>query len=315
MPGTITITGASGFIGSRVVRHALDSLPRQRLRLLTHRTPPAPTAGAGVETLPGDLTDPASLRGLCGGSDTLIHCASQIGGPDELCNAVNALGTEALLAEARRAGVRRIVYVSTASVYGPGPFRGARPEDLPLAPRSATSRSRAAAERAVLDAGGTVVRPHIVYGTGDRWVIPRLVGLMRALEAGIEGWPARLSLVEVDDLARAVVAAAVAPAERLAAGVHHANHPSPVPVSVLLRTVADALDLPWPAEGVNMERTRERLADQGRSSHDLDMVAMDHFFDSADLWSALSLPPGPGFPERFAAHAGWYERSLRPPRG
>ncbi len=310
MPGTITITGASGFIGSRVALHAARSLPGHRLRLVAHRKPLGPPASAMVETLPGDLADPGSLRGLCSDSDVLIHCASQIGGPPELCEAVNAHGTEALMAEARRAGVARIVYLSTAAVYGRGPFRGARPQDLPTAPLSATSRSRLVAEQAVLDAGGIVLRPHVVYGTGDRWVAPGLVKLMRALDATVDGWPALLSLVEVDDLARALVGAAVAPGHALSARVYHANHPRPVAVPVLLRTLAEVCGLAWPAEDIGYDQACERLRAQGRSSHDLDMLVTDHSFDSAPLWADLACDPGPGFADRFRPHAPWYERSL-----
>ncbi len=310
MPGTVTITGASGFIGSRVALHAIRSLSRRHIRLVAHRRPVAPPPTPRVETLPGDLTDPASLRGLCAGSDTLIHCASQIGGPEELNQAVNAHGTEALVAEARRSGVRRIVYLSTAAVYGPGPFLGARPEQLPLAPRSATSRSRAAAERAVLDAGGIVLRPHLVYGTGDRWVAPGLVSLLRTLDASVEHWPALLSLVEVDDLARALVAAAVTPDDRLTSRVYHANHPRPVAVSALLGALADVSGLRPPTEDLTHGQARERLRSRGRSAHDLDMVAADHCFDSTPLWTDLSHSPGPGFPDRFHHHVPWYERSL-----
>ncbi len=306
MPGIVTITGAGGFVGGRVAAHAVRALPGRQVRLVTHNRPSAATGAPEVETLPGDLTDPGSLRGLCADSDTLIHCASRIAGPEELCRAVNAHGTEALLAEARRSGVRRIVYLSTAAVYGPGPFHGARPADLPLAPASATSRSRAAAEQAVLDAGGIVLRPHLVYGTGDRWVGPGLLRLARALDADVDGWPALLSAVDVDDLARALLATALAPADRLASSVYHANHPRPVPAAELVGALAGAAGLRPPRDKLTAAQARARLAEQGLGTHDLDLVAADHVFDSAPLWSDLGQDPGPGFTDRFPYHAAWY---------
>ncbi len=127
----------------------------------------------GAEFVRGDLSDPPSLRGVCADTDVLVHCATRIGGDAETVEAVNDLGTRALVEEAVRSGVGRIVYVSTAAVYGRGPFRGVRPGQVPIAPASATSRTRAAAERHVLDAGGLVLRPHLVHGEGDRWVDPR----------------------------------------------------------------------------------------------------------------------------------------------
>lgn len=308
--GVVTVTGASGFIGSRVVRHARRALPGHRLRLMVHRRPlaPEPPGHPRAETVSGDLADPASLRGLCTGSDVLVHCASQIDGTDEQCRAVNDLGTAALVAEARRAGVRRIVLLSTTAVHGRGPFRDARSEDLPIAPRSAASRTRAAAERTVLDAGGVVLRPHLVYGTGDRWVGPALIRLMRTLDADVEGWPAQLSLVGVDDLARALVAAAVAPESRLTSRVYHANHPEPVPVSRLMAVFADLAGLPRPAATLTRAEAAERLGHLGGCARHLDMITVDHHFAGRALWTDLALDPGPGFPDGLRAHAQWYGR-------
>ncbi|PWI45992.1 NAD-dependent epimerase/dehydratase family protein [Streptomyces sp. ICBB 8177] len=315
----ITVTGAGGFIGGHVARLAVAGGPR-RLRLLAHRAPVAahPTGADTPDPSPrdhtvvrGDLTDPASLRGLCDGTDVLIHCASLIGGGAEESEAVNTEGTRALLAEAARAGVGRVVYLSTASVHGRGPFQAARPGDLPYAPDSVTSRTRAEAERAVLDAGGIVLRPHLVYGTGDRWVGPGLATLSRALGATVDGWRARLSLVEAGDLARALLAVATAPAERLTSRVYYANHPEPVTVEALLREVTAVTGQEWPATDLPYARALERLQERGGGAHHLDMVAVDHWFDSEPLWRDTGCAPGPGFPQAFAPHAQWYARALR----
>src|SRR5690606_41230280 len=134
-----------------------------------------------------DLADAAAPDGGGAGVGVRAHGAPRVGGGPETVTAVNDLGTRARVAEAVRSGVRRIVYVSPAAVHGRGPFRGVRPGEAPIAPASATSRSRAAAERYVLDAGGVVLRPHLVYGRGDHWVVPGLVGLLRELSATLTG--------------------------------------------------------------------------------------------------------------------------------
>lgn len=307
----LLITGAGGFVGSRVVRCA-GRLPdgRPPLRVLAHRRT-VPEALGAVEVVAGDLGDPASLRGLCAGVGTVVHCASLVGGTEEECEAVNVRGTEALVEEARRAKVARIVYLSTASVYGRGTFREARPQDLVRDPGSPTSRTRAAAEDLVLAAGGTVLRPHIVYGTGDRWVGPGLLALARAIGGGLRGRPALVSAVDVDDLARLVLGAALAPADRMTASVYHANHPRPTTADVLLRGFAGVAGLPFAEGASTYEQAAERLRALGRPTNPLDMMATDHWFASDRIWSDLGLAPGVAFEEGLARHAGWYRSTMR----
>ncbi|WP_336113236.1 NAD-dependent epimerase/dehydratase family protein [Streptomyces sp. PTD9-10] len=304
---TVLITGAAGFVGGHVVQEAA----RQgvALTLLSHSRPVL-AAGTGHRIVPADLTDPGSLRGVCEGVDVVLHCASYIGAAPDSNESVNARGTRNLVAEARRSGVSRIVYVSTASVYGRGTFRDAAPGQLVRNPGSPTSMSRAVAEDAVLEAGGTVLRPHLVHGPGDMWVVPALAGLLRALPGSVEGWTSQISLVSARDLARLVVGAGLAPAADLKSLTYHATHPVPVRAATLLRAVAACASLPWPRQDLSVSRARTHLAADTRTSNALDMLRTDHWFDGAPLWHELRLTPGPDFETDFAESAGWYRRSL-----
>ncbi|WP_432073746.1 NAD-dependent epimerase/dehydratase family protein [Streptomyces wuyuanensis] len=312
MSPRILVTGAGGFIGRSVVaalRQAQDVTP-SRIRLLLRNPgnlPPGggPDAGAPApDVVRADLVDPASLRGVCDGVDVVLHCASHIGDDEHLTEAVNGHGTRALVAEAARAAAGRVVYVSTAAVYGRGPFTGALPGELPLAPASPTSRSRAAAERHVLDADGVVLRPHLVLGAGDRWVVPGMAGLLGLLSAGLKGCTARHSVVDVRALGRAVVAAGMS--DRDLAGVHHVNHPDPVDCSELLDTVADRLGLRLPGAPVDIDEARSRLAGRPRALHHLGMLAVDHWFADDGFWCGVGADPGAGFARSIAEHAPWY---------
>jgi nucleoside-diphosphate-sugar epimerase len=82
----------------------------------------------------------------CQGIDTLLHTASYVGTDLEQATAANDHGTTALLREATRAGVRHIIYISTAAVYGHGPHHNVEPEHLTPAPLSPASQTRLAAE-------------------------------------------------------------------------------------------------------------------------------------------------------------------------
>lgn len=307
MPQNILISGASGFIGGHVVR-AAHSQTDARLRLMRHRADFEAPSDDRIHTVSGDVRDPGSLRELCDGVDAVIHCASAVGGDAQTLHAVNDQGTHALVDAALQQGVRRVVYVSTASVYGRGPFREAEALALPVRPGSPTSQTRATAERHVLRAGGTVLRPHLVYGTGDRWMIPGLAGLLRYLRAGVN-CPSVHSAVDAEVLASAAVAAALT--DRDVAGVHHANHPVPIQASALMHLVREHLDLPA-AGTLDPEQARARAADAPQALHHLDMLLVDHWFASADIWRLLDCDPGPSPTEGLPAHLPWYRELLRP---
>ncbi|WP_318206219.1 NAD-dependent epimerase/dehydratase family protein [Streptomyces sp. SJL17-1] len=315
----LLITGATGFIGGRVAAAAASAEEPAGVRLLARRPPtdpggaadPGGSAGPGTETVLGDLRDPDSLRRACEGIDVLIHCASAIGGDAELARAVNDEGTRALVDAAVAAGVTRIVSLSTASVHGRGPFRAAAPGTLPLAPGSATSRTRAAGERYVLDAGGTVLRPHLVYGTGDRQLIPGVVRLLAALPAPLDGGASLHSLIDVDSLAGVLLGAALSPATR--PGPYYVQHPEPVPVGELLAAAEDLLThrtgkSRGPA--IDITSARALLADVPFAQHHLDMLASDHWFADDRPWRELGCDPGPGFAAGFADHLPWYRGVL-----
>jgi nucleoside-diphosphate-sugar epimerase len=301
---TITVTGATGFVGRQVVR-ALTR-PDVSLRLGTHRRS-VRDAPPGSVLQPVDLTVSGSLQGLCDGAEVLVHCASMIGGTAAASNAVNVEGTRSLLKVAARAGVSRVIYLSTASVYGRGVYRNASPEELTPAPLSATSRTRLDAEQVVLDAGGIVVRPYLVYGHGDRWVVPGLVKLLGTLRAEVDGWPARVSMIDVEDLAQGLAGLALAPAVNSA--IYHGNHPLPVPVAELMQAVSALLPTTSGAlAALTYDEACARLTAGGGSSHALDMIATDHWFESAGLWRDTGCDPGPGFAARFSRHLDWYRQ-------
>ncbi|MFE7897004.1 NAD-dependent epimerase/dehydratase family protein [Streptomyces sp. NPDC057424] len=302
MTVNLLITGASGFVGSRVAATA-QRQPDVRVRLLSRHAPHGP------EYVHGDLCAPPSLRGVCADTDVLVHCATRIGGDAETVQAVNDHGTRALVEEAVRAGVRRIVYVSTAAVHGRGPFHGVRPGEVPVAPDSPTSRTRAAAERYVLDAGGLVLRPHLVYGEGDRWVIPGLVWLMNELSATLTGCDALQSMIDVDTLGRAVVAAALSPAP--GGGVHHVDHPEPVAVADLQAAVVRELGEPGGGAAVDVATALDRAAGSPLALHHLGMLTVDHWFADDAFWKDVDCSPGEGFAAAFSRAAPWYRAFLQ----
>ncbi|MEQ8144717.1 NAD-dependent epimerase/dehydratase family protein [Streptomyces sp. OP7] len=305
--------GGSGFVGGAVVgelvgRAVVGGGPA--VRVLARRAPLS--RGGLVGHVRADLTRPETLRGVLAGVDVVVHAAAYVGRDAARCEAVNHRGTVALLEEVRRAGVGHVVYVSTASVYGPGPHRGVDEEALVPCPVSPASMSRLRAERAVLEAGGTVVRPHLVYGAGDVWFVPALVRLLR----GVSVWPAgrvsRSSLIAVGDLARAVAGLACGPSAVDRSVVYHAAHPRPVAADRLLAAVGRHLGVVVPRGVVSAGEHRElvRCAVPELSDHQYALLTVDHWYRSDRLWSRVGEGPGPGFEARFVEAARWYAAHL-----
>ncbi|MFE6282511.1 NAD-dependent epimerase/dehydratase family protein [Streptomyces sp. NPDC057877] len=310
---TVLVSGGTGFVGTAVLR-ALTADPRLApgaVRALVRRLPGPDRRVAGVTYLTGDLTDPHSLRGACDGVRSLVHCASLISRDEAACTAVNVDGTHALLAEADRAGVRRTVQLSTTAVYGAGPHRDLREDEVPPAPSSPTSRTRLLAERAVRAAGGVVVRPPLVLGPGDLWVVPVIADMLRRVPALVGHGRARLSVVGVTDLGRLLAALALDPGAVPAGSVHHAAHPEVVTLGGLVRELGRTLGLPVPVDGLDVPAYVERLnAVPGRATgHQAEILGEDHWYRS-DVWARADCPVGPGLAARLREAAPWYREHL-----
>lgn len=200
---TTLVMGANGFIGSAVARK-LASLDHNRAFGFIRQNPS--NGGVdGVRYVVGDTSDVSTLHGAISEVDTVICCVSYVGGDEQRCTEVNDKGIGNVASVASDVGVERLIYVSTASVYGTGPFRDLPVDGASLKPHSPASRSRAAGERHIRDAGGLVIRPHLVYGPGDRWFIPGLRTIISKLGALIDEGSALLSTIHVDRLAHDIV--------------------------------------------------------------------------------------------------------------
>jgi nucleoside-diphosphate-sugar epimerase len=194
----IAITGASGFCGSAVARtaeaHDIVCLGRR----------PGPV---GEHRLWDATRDDPDLTSV----DAVIHLAAAVGDPrpgaatEAAFRAVNVDGTRRLLDAA--AG-RPVVWVSSASVYRPGPYPAPVRENHPTdRQRTAYGRTKAAGERIALESGAVVLRPRAVYGPGDPHLLPRLRRVVKGGRAWLPGPDVQLSLTAVDNLADACLAA------------------------------------------------------------------------------------------------------------
>lgn len=166
--------------------------------------------GLQYERAEVDLREPASLVEACQGVEGVVHLAGQTLAPAESqYQEVNALGTGNLVYAARRAGVKRFVYVSSLAAQGPNPDRETLMPDPP-APVSAYGRSKLAGEYAVLaarpDLDVAVIRLSAVYGQRDKALLPLYrMGKLGVVPVYGDG-ENLLSWLHVHDAADAIVA-------------------------------------------------------------------------------------------------------------
>jgi UDP-glucose 4-epimerase len=149
----ILVTGGAGFLGSHLVDgllaagakvRVLDNLHGGTLENLSH-------VHAEIEWLEGDVRDAVIVRRAAAGCAVIFHLAANASVPDSVSDPVydfetNVTGTFHVLRAALEAGCRRIVFTSSAAVYGP-PLRTPVDEAHPLEPISPYGGTKLAAER------------------------------------------------------------------------------------------------------------------------------------------------------------------------
>ena len=297
------VTGACGFVGCNLVEHLLE---RGRTVVAIDRAEAwPPDAGERFRALPGrlvfaaaDVLDAAALdeaftlAAAEGGVDGVIHAAAITPGPEreardaELITEVNHLGTLRVLASARSHAARRVVYPSSASVYGDAAFPD-RPLDEALdapIPNALYGIAKYGAERSALRLGElwgvdvVAARVGAVFGPWERDTGLRdtFSGPMLATRAMLRGERVVLTRegprdwVYAVDVAAALVALLDAPA--LAFRLYHVSAGRRWTLADWCRTLADRLGTERFAIDPDPDRATLSLGARDRSPLGIDRL-------------------------------------------
>jgi UDP-glucose 4-epimerase len=208
----ILVTGGGGFVGAPTVRallaegarvHVLDAVPSPRLE------------GLECEVLIADIADVDAVAAACEGMDAVLHLAvlplTAANSEHEVAFQTNVRGSFNVFRAAGEQGVKRVVYSSASSAYGPTTAVPIR-EDHPLRPNAFYPASKAAAEMLLRGLAGSfgygfaILRYMNVYGPGQRaGVVPAVARRMLAGERpqlngdGTQGF----DFVHIEDCAQA----------------------------------------------------------------------------------------------------------------
>lgn len=180
----VLVTGASGFIG----RYLVDALVKEGAEVAALSTGNTNAANTdNVKQIKADITDPASIKGICRDIDVVYHLAAISNVVKAIQNPIltlntNTFGTASLIEDSRVSGVKKFIYVSSAHVYGV-PLYLPIDETHPVMPREPYAASKIASEKIVESYGNAygmgyaIIRPFNIYGPGqdESFLIPGVV--------------------------------------------------------------------------------------------------------------------------------------------
>lgn len=209
MKRTVLVTGASGFIGRRLV--AALAKEGYAVRAAARDAESVPVAAGVTHVALPDLARPVDWAGLLAGVSHVIHLAGLAHAPgvlaDDVYMRINALAAGELAQAAARAKVERLVFVSSVRAQaGLSADHAITEKDQP-APTDAYGRSKLEAERLIeaSSVASTILRPAVVYGPGVKGNIASLATLAKTpMPLPFAGLDNRRSLLALENFIAAV---------------------------------------------------------------------------------------------------------------
>lgn len=216
----VLVTGASGFIGCRLVEWLHYGSSWQPRALIRNPGRAARLARMPIEFAIGDLGSPSDLAKALEGCETVVHAAVGNSWRESERIATTVTGTKNLVDAALRAGVKRFVYLSTIALYG-DKVTGTITEETPARPQKGWeyAESKNEAEQVVLEAAAkglpaVVLRVAVVYGPHNLTIVARpLEQLLQNRLVLVDCRNVPSNTIYVDNLCEGIRLALEAPAQ------------------------------------------------------------------------------------------------------
>jgi len=227
----ILITGVSGFIGGRLAEH----LEARGHAVIGTGRGAKNHAAALYAYVPADLTQAAECERVLVGVDAVVHCAGKAGawGAYAEYARANVLSTQRLLAACQKSGVRRLINLSSPSIYFDYRHQfDLNESDRPRRFSNAYAATKFAAEQAVSAAHSSTLatlslRPRGVIGAGDASWLPRIIAMREGNALIQPGDGSNLAeFTAVENLLDAIELSLLAPSEKLG-GVYNITNGTP----------------------------------------------------------------------------------------
>jgi len=257
----VAITGATGFLGGKAAatfhRLGMDviALGRdpQKIQALQQR---------GLKAFVQDLSEKEKLLQSFKDVEVVVHCAalSSPWGPYADFYRANVEGTRNVLEACTTAKVRRLVHLSTPSIYVEKTDRSMIKESDPLPKHSINhyAATKLLAEKEVLNAKGRlevlILRPQAIVGEGDRSIFPRLLRLGKKGFLPVVGMGKnKIDLTCVENVVEAIRLTLTAPKEAVG-GIYNITNDEPVALYPTLRGVFETLKFDYKERPLSFEK-------------------------------------------------------------
>ena len=184
---TVLVTGATGFLGKYVVEELVEH--GYQVRAFGRNSKVGRSLeNSSVSFFQGDLTKADDVLEACKGMDLVVHAGalSTVWGPWEDFYQANVLGTKHVLEACRQAGIQRLAYVSSPSIYAaPKDQLAIKESDAPEENNlNNYIRSKLASEKLFKnypDVPSIILRPRGLFGIGDTSILPRVINLSQKI--------------------------------------------------------------------------------------------------------------------------------------
>lgn len=324
----IIVTGGTGFLG----RHVVWRLASEGHEIIfTGRDP------AAAETVRKYCSYPAHWLSIEHGSqnakqlmanaaknaDAIVHCAalsSPWGRPDQFIKA-NVRSTEEVLTACQMAGVKRLVHISTPSIYFnfQDGLNIKESQALPP-PVNDYARTKLAAEHLVVDANiqSVILRPRAIFGPWDNTLMPRL---MRVIERGsiplMRGGGVLMDITYIDNLVDAIYLSLTKPL-LTSCSIYNVSNGEPLAFIDLLEKLANNFQLtlrtkklPWrvvdmAARLFELHARMAQVQEPLLTRYSAGVLAFSQTLDISAITKELGYKPKISIDEGLRRHAAWY---------
>jgi nucleoside-diphosphate-sugar epimerase len=247
----ILVTGATGFLGSRLLERLLElnqydiiATGRDKIKAEKLKKP-------GVEVITGSLEEKNFVENLLKGVDIVVHSAalSSPWGKYQDFYRANIAATENIISASKKNNVKRIVHISTPSIYFDYTDRFNIMEDfVPEKFVNHYAETKYQAEKLITKAGeegleSISLRPRAIVGAGDTTIMPRLLKAQDAGKLKIIGDGKNIvDVTSVSNVVDAIILSLTAPQEALGQKYNITNG-DPIPLWELIEKTLEKLNL------------------------------------------------------------------------